>query len=84
MNADWVPVRYVERAQICQFCQRRIPKGSPGNSKGTRGTKAWFNRRTKAWECLPCRTEGFQVEAARERMYETPPSGGAPLLVRTR
>jgi hypothetical protein len=68
VSAAWVPVRYVQHAQKCCFCQNRIPKGSPGATKGTRGTKAWWNRITGAWECVPCRTEGFRAEAARDAL----------------
>jgi hypothetical protein len=37
------PVRYVAARQRCHFCFGAIPKASPGSSKGTRGTKAWFD-----------------------------------------
>lgn len=68
--ATWVPVRYIHREQRCVFCQNRIPRGAPGSSKGTRGTKAWRNSLTGDWECIPCRTEGFKVDAARRELTE--------------
>lgn len=65
VSAAWVPVRFIQRPQRCAFCQCTIRRGSPGSSKGTRGTKAWRNGITGEWECIPCRTEGFKVEAVR-------------------
>jgi len=58
------PVRYVAVRQRCHFCFGVIPKASPGSSKGTRGTKAWFDPGTGLWECLPCHEEGSRADAA--------------------
>jgi hypothetical protein len=67
-SGDWVAVRYVAQSQRCDFCWQRIPKGSPGNRTGERGTKAWYNAKRRVWECMGCRTEGFRAEEAREAM----------------
>lgn len=64
----WTPVRYVSRNQVCDFCWCTIPKGSPGNSAGTRGTRAWFNHYLGIWECLECRTEAVRAELMREQL----------------
>jgi hypothetical protein len=67
---QWTPVRYVRFPQRCDFCWETIPRCKPGNSTGTRGTKAYFNAVRRVWECIACRQEGFRAEAERERMDE--------------
>jgi hypothetical protein len=70
IDAAWVPVRYVKNEVRCDFCGRRIPKGAPGNSTGTRGTRCWWNMLRRVYECLDCRTEGFRAEEARAKIDE--------------
>lgn len=62
----WTPVRYVEKSQTCTFCGFEILKASPGNTIGTRGTKAYFNSLTREWECIPCRNEAVRAQIARD------------------
>lgn len=59
----WMPVRFVRTAQECSFCGFTIPAASPGATTGTRGTKAFYNRLTKEWECIPCRREANEAAA---------------------
>jgi len=59
----WTPVRYVNAPQRCASCGRYIPKGSPGNSAGTRGTRAYFCRERNTWNCIPCRQEAYALDA---------------------
>ena len=59
----WTPVRFVPAPIPCSFCGFTIPAGKPGNTRGMRGTKAFYNRLTKEWECTACRLEG--MDAAR-------------------
>jgi len=68
MAERWTPVRFVANAQRCDFCGCDIPRAKPGNTVGTRGTKAWWNPDRKVWECLGCRTEGFRAEEERAKL----------------
>jgi hypothetical protein len=68
IDAAWIPVRFVREDRKCSFCGARIPKGAPGASKGTRGTKAWWNKVSNRWECMGCRSEGFRAEDERRTM----------------
>jgi hypothetical protein len=72
----WIPVRYVNYSQRCRFCWCDIPRGSPGSTTGTRGTRAWKSLDTGEWECLSCRTEGFRAEEAREASDRAAPAPG--------
>ena len=65
-SREWTPARYVPRGIACDFCRFPIPHGSPGHSKGDRGTKAWYCARLRVWECMPCRSEAMRAEAAWE------------------
>jgi hypothetical protein len=63
------PVRWIHQAQTCHLCWNGIPRGKPGTTTGSRGTKAFFlpdailrDALTKQpilgpglWECLECR-----------------------------
>lgn len=62
----WIAVRYVEKAVDCSFCGYTIPRGKPGTRTGERGTKAYFNKVTREWECLGCRNEAVRAALARE------------------
>ena len=61
----WTPARHVPTGVYCDFCNCWIRKASPGNSTGSRGTKAWYNAYRKVWECLGCRTEAMRADFAR-------------------
>lgn len=73
-STRWVPARmdpnrYDNRRRFsCDFCWEEIPRDKPGSSRGTRGTKAWYNPARRVYECLGCRSEGFRAEEVRERM----------------
>ena len=60
----WTPVRYVHHNQECSFCGAPIARAAPGGTTGTRGTKAYYNRLTGEWECIPCRQEAQRAAAA--------------------
>jgi len=59
---DWRPVRFVRARQLCCRCWHYIPKGSPGNTTGTRGTKAWWHPGWDVWMCVPCRSADVDFE----------------------
>ena len=61
----WIPVRYILHDETCSNCGFRIARASPGASKGTRGTKAWWNKAANVWECLECRSEAVRALKAR-------------------
>lgn len=61
----WTPARYIDKSQKCDFCWNAIVRCKPGNTTGTRGTKAWYNAALGIWECLACRSEGMRAEEAR-------------------
>jgi hypothetical protein len=62
---QWTPVRYIRNARRCDFCGIEIPAGSPGATRGTRGTKAYFNPHRNVWECMPCRSEATRADFIR-------------------
>lgn len=66
----WQPVRYVHADQVCVswHCRRRIPKGAPGHSTGTRGTKAFFNRATGGYMCLECHAMNVAYDVGCEEL----------------
>jgi hypothetical protein len=66
----WTPVRFVRSIQTCSFCFEEIPTGSPGNSTGTRGTRAYYCARRSAWLCLACKSEYTRSDIAREEEDE--------------
>jgi hypothetical protein len=68
IEGAWVPARHVQQAQKCATCRVVIPKGAPGTSTGSRGTKAWYNRLSREWECIACRSEGMRADDARQAM----------------
>ena len=71
MSAErWIPARTISQRQRCDFCGCDIPRAKPGNTTGSRGTKAWFNPDRRVWECCDCRSEGFRAEAEREKLDE--------------
>jgi hypothetical protein len=51
----WMPVRFVSKQQVCDFCWGFIPPQKPGTSTGSRGTKAYYCPGLGIWECIPCR-----------------------------
>ena len=61
---EWLPIRTINQEQVCWFCGFVIPKGRPGATTGTRGTKAWWFRAKDTWECLGCRSEAVRAEVA--------------------
>lgn len=63
---NWTPVRFVPGEVPCSFCLRKIPRGAPGSSKGTRGTKAYWCSDRKVWECVACRAEGVRAEIVQD------------------
>lgn len=65
IDEAWIPVRFVRVEVRCDFCKHRIPVGSPGRKTGTRGTRCWWNKVRRVYECLDCRTDGFRAEEAR-------------------
>lgn len=54
--------------QKCNFCGGLIPKGAPGATTGTRGTKAYYHPELDRWECKECRGAGSRAEEARRVM----------------
>lgn len=62
----WTPVRFVSHDRVCSFCGFTIRRASPGNTTGTRGTKAYCNNLLREWECIGCRQEALRAAAARE------------------
>lgn len=58
----WMPIRYVHEDVLCAFCGNLILRTAPGRRTGERGTKAYFNRLTREFECIGCRQEGIRVE----------------------
>lgn len=58
----WIPIRFLPRGAMCDFCQCRIPQRRPGQI----GTVAWYSPTIRAYECLACRSEGFRAELVRE------------------
>lgn len=68
---NWTPVRFVPGEVPCSFCLRKIPRGAPGSSKGTRGTKAYWCNSRKVWECIECRAEGVRAELAQDELDRT-------------
>jgi hypothetical protein len=72
----WSPVRFVPRGVTCGFCRVDIPAGSPGRTRGTRGTRAYYNAHRRIYECIGCRTEGIRAEEA-GRAEELLAQGGA-------
>lgn len=58
----WTPVRFVPPGVSCDFCWRAIPRGAPGRSTGTRGTKAYYSAKRRVYECLSCHDELTRVE----------------------
>jgi hypothetical protein len=57
----WIPMRTVYASTWCWFCGAFIAKGKPGNTTGTRGTKAWWCRERDVCECLECRSEAIRA-----------------------
>lgn len=62
----WQPIRFVQTGVPCSFCGYAIAKGKPGTRTGERGTKAYFNRLTREFECIGCREEAGRANLARE------------------
>jgi hypothetical protein len=56
----WHPVRHVPKGVRCVGCFELITAGGPGASKGTRGTKAWYDPKARYWMCLKCRDRETQ------------------------
>ena len=59
-------MRHVYKTARCSFCGFDIPRGLPGTTTGSRGTKAYFNAQLGEWECIGCRQEALRAQAARE------------------
>jgi hypothetical protein len=77
MTEVWIPIRFVREEVRCWFCHARIPKASPGSTTGTRGTKAWWDKATNRWECLPCHDEGTRAQIARDELDDLKRGTGA-------
>ena len=60
----WMPTRTIAHDQECSFCGRTIRRAHPGNTTGTRGTKAYYNAMLREWECIDCRQEALRAHAA--------------------
>lgn len=73
----WTPVRYMQHDAVCDFCRFKIPRGSPGRSRGTRGTRCWWNAFRKVYECLDCRTEAVRADIARHAQRDAKRAQGA-------
>lgn len=63
---EWRAARFVRSAQRCCTCMCRIPRSSPGNKRGQRWAKAFYEPHRRIWECLAChrdRVAGLSVAA---------------------
>lgn len=78
ISETWVPIRTVYADTVCWFCGTEIPKGKPGSSTGSRGTKAWWCKERDVCECLPCGSERLRAEeaGAREKQMALNLNGG--------
>jgi hypothetical protein len=63
-----MPIRYVHDDVLCAFCGFLILRTAPGRRNGERGTKAYFNRLTREFECIGCRQEGIRAEGVRHEI----------------
>lgn len=61
----WTPIRYVHQDVDCSFCGFTIHRTSPGSRTGERGTKAYFNRQLREFECIGCRQDALRADRAR-------------------